>query len=104
MSPGELDTILRRLDNQDKEYAAFRAEQRADVKEIKGDVKEVKTEVRKTNGRVTELEKAKAVQEGIAADHQKRSAFRWDWSKIGAGVPVLVIGYLILHLIETGHL
>lgn len=57
---------------EDLQIAEFQGEIRAFMKDIKEDVGEIKKQTTKTNGRVTALETAAAVQAGI--DAKKGSA------------------------------
>ena len=114
MSPGDIDTILRRLDTQDSKQN----EHGRILAEIKGDVKEVKREVKTTNGRVTNLETKAEVAKALAEQETHAAEIRREDTKdrlgrhisIEVGLittliagPVLVVAYLVLELIKTGH-
>ena len=115
----------KRFDDQDRQKQALRS----DLQEVKRDVKEVKTRVggvekqtTDTNGRVSGLEErekiAKALAEAEAKNEGKREhdreEVRSNWlsrrTSIQAtvlaaalGVPGLVVSYLILEVLKTGH-
>jgi len=115
----------KRFDDQDRQKQALRS----DLQEVKRDVTDLKTRAGKiekqttdTNGRVTTLETsakiAKALAEAEAENEGKREHDREDarsnWlsrrTSIQAtllaaalGIPGLVVSYLILEVLKTGH-
>lgn len=113
-----LDELARRFDKSD----ADAAEIRRDVRELKSVAREIKTEVKRTNGRVTELEKVNEREAGREAarheaeDDEQQRKEGWlnrEWSLkvavIGAalggvlGCLGLIVAYIALEVIKTGH-
>jgi hypothetical protein len=74
LSPADIDTILRRLEDQNVEFRTFRAEQRADVKQLVTDVREVKSDVKKQNGRVGKLEEGRRMDEVLRKERAEHLA------------------------------
>lgn len=60
MTPSEITAILMRLDHQDEA-----------IGEIKSTVHEVLSQAKETNGRVTKLERSRAIDEAVALDRQR---------------------------------
>lgn len=93
MLDSDLAVILSRLTSQDDV-----------LREIKSDLKDTKAEVKRTNGRVTELEKVRAVNEAVVRDHDKGR--EWRKNALIALVTAAVTGGIgsVVAVIAGGHI
>lgn len=93
MTDSDIAVILSRLTSQDEA-----------LREIKDDVKETKAEVKRTNGRVTELEKVRAVNEAVVRDHDKGR--EWRKNALIALVTAAVTGGIgsVVAVVAGGHI
>ena len=97
MSTQDIQTILGRLDKQDREAA----EQRRDIKEMKGTVGRLEIKATETNGRITQLERdgiaRKAREEVLKAELDDRTISHRAYQAAAVGACAVGIITLILH-------